>query len=321
MNENDMTPEKKLPLISVVVPVFNEEDCLPELIRRLEKFKRNVIDKLNVEVIFVNDGSIDKSLQIIRQAASASTDIKAVNLSRNFGHQIAVTAGIDVSAGDYVAIIDADLQDPPELIEDMYLLACRGYDVVYGKRAQRAGETWFKKITAKLFYRLLNRMSDIEIPLDTGDFRLISRRVANTFIEMREVNRFIRGMVPWIGFRSIPLSYTRDQRYSGITKYPITKMFRLAYNALISFSSRPLHLVINLGVAFLTLGFVFGLILLYLKLFTTTVVPGITSILITILLFNGLQIILIGLVGSYVARLFDEVKKRPLYVVSETINF
>jgi polyisoprenyl-phosphate glycosyltransferase len=315
-----MTSGEKLPSISVVVPVFNEEQCLPEFIRRFECFRRQAIDKIIVQAIFVNDGSTDGSFEIIRQIAAHSSYVKAINLSRNFGHQIAVTAGIDASMGDYVAIIDADLQDPPELIQDMYNLACQGFDVVYGKRALRAGETWFKKISAKLFYRLLNRMSDTEIPVDTGDFRLISRRVADTLIEMREVNRFLRGMVPWIGFSSTPLLYTRDKRYSGKTKYPIKKMFRLASNALISFSSKPLQVVINLGTAFLVLGLISSLVLLYLKLFTTIVVPGITSILITIVLFNGLQIILIGLVGSYVARLFDEVKKRPLYVVSESIN-
>ena len=315
-----MARDKILSVISVVVPVFNEEECLPEFLRRVQLLRMQMSPKNDLQVIFVNDGSSDKSFDIIRQASQQSTHIKAIDLSRNFGHQIAVTAGVDASIGDYVAIIDADLQDPPELIQDMYNLACQGFDVVYGQRVKRSGETWFKKLSAKAFYRLLNQMSDTEIPVDTGDFRLISRRVADKLTEMREMNRFLRGMVPWIGFRSTPILYTRDKRYRGVTKYPLRKMIGLATNAVISFSSKPLLVLIKLGLAFLILGIIFGIALLYLKLFTNVVVPGITSILISILFFNGLQIVIIGLVGTHVDRLFDEVKKRPIYIVSETIN-
>ncbi|WP_300039602.1 glycosyltransferase family 2 protein [uncultured Roseobacter sp.] len=310
---------KKL-VVSVVIPVFNEEACLPELFRRLDGLANKMDGKALVEFIFINDGSSDSSYKLLRAQADRSPAYKTVNLSRNFGHQIAVTAGIDASSGDYVAIIDADLQDPPELIEDMFDLAQTGYDTVYGQRRERPGETWFKKATASWFYRFLQKLSDTPIPPNTGDFRLMSRRVADKLADMKERNRFLRGMIPWIGYRSTPLMYDRDERYAGTTKYPLRKMVELAVSGITSFSAKPLLLFVRLGVLLIGVGAASALVLLYLKFFTDTVVPGITSVLISILVFNGLQIMIIGVVGTYVAKVFDEIKGRPLYVVSETIN-
>ena len=307
-------------LISVVIPVFNEEECIAETIRRLEELRRFLSDGPDLEFIFVNDGSRDRSGQIIREYSERQKHVKLIELSRNFGHQIAVTAGIDFSQGDFVAIIDSDLQDPPEYIHEMYKTALQGYDVVYGKRKKRPGETWFKNLSAALFYRTLGYLSETDIPADTGDFRLISRRAADVLIQMRERHRFIRGMVPWIGLPSKAFEYDRAERHSGHTKYPLRKMIAFATDAILSFSSRPLIFVIQVGLLMILLGLMGGGYLLYLKLFTDSVVPGITSILLSIMIFSGIQISLIGVVGAYVAKLFDEVKGRPLYVVKNSFN-
>src|SRR3990167_3000670 len=210
--------------IDLVIPVYNEDQCLDELMRRLLAFKKSH-SSLELNFIFINDGSKDLSLQILNNFALQYPFVKVISLSRNFGHQKAITAGIDFSTGDYVAIIDADLQDPPEMIIDMYQKAKTGFDVVYGKRVSREGESFLKKLTAKYFYRLLSELCDTDIPKDTGDFRLISRKVADQLKLMRESHRFIRGMVPWLGFKSFALPYDRDKRYSGVTKYPFKKMF------------------------------------------------------------------------------------------------
>ncbi len=307
-------------LISVIIPVFNEEECAAESILRLGQLRDRMSEIADFEFIFVNDGSSDATGQIIFDYAKDDKSLKLIELSRNFGHQIAVTAGLDVSSGDYVAIIDGDLQDPPELIEEMYARALEGYDVVYGKRRQRLGESFFKNFSASAFYRILNLLSDTSIPPDTGDFRLISRRVADALSNMRERNRFLRGMIPWVGFISTPYLYDRDVRRAGSTKYPLRKMVALAMNAITSFSSKPLLLVVRLGLLMVSFGFLAGIYLLYLKIFTNSVVPGVTSILISIVVFNGMQILTIGIVGTYVARLFDEIKGRPLYVVESTCN-
>lgn len=271
-------------------------------------------------MVFVDDGSNDRTLSLLRSIAEKTVCVKVISFSRNFGHQIAITAGIDLATGHYVAVIDADLQDPPELIEDMYRLALTGFDVVYGKRRSRAGETVFKKATAAGFYRLLNYMCDIDIPADTGDFRLMSRRVVDKFKLMRERHRFVRGMIPWLGFRSVPIEYDRAERYAGGTKYPFRKMLVFAAHAILSFSSKPLTLAIRLGLLTMFAGMLGGGYMLYLKLFTNIPVPGLTAILLSIAMFSGVQILLIGLVGEYIARIFEEVKGRPLYLVAETIN-
>jgi dolichol-phosphate mannosyltransferase len=283
---------------------------------------KSLEDKVDTELIFVDDGSSDDSLAILKDlAVSWGGAIKLIALSRNFGHQIAITAGIDKANGDYVAVIDADLQDPPELIGEMFQLAQKGYDVVYGKRKSRAGESWFKKVTASAFYRVLSYMCEIEIPLDTGDFRLMSRRAVDAFKLLREKNRFVRGMVPWLGFKSVPFEYHREERYAGKTKYPLRKMLAFAVNAILSFSKKPLTLAVRLGFMTVLLGIILGVYVLYLKLFTSIPVPGVTVIILSIVIFGGAQIFLIGVVGEYIARIFEEVKRRPLYLVAETVNF
>jgi len=280
----------------------------------------NLAHEIDVELVFVDDGSKDDSLFYLRKIAEKNSNVKVISFSRNFGHQIAITAGIDLVAGDYVAVIDADLQDPPELIADMYRMALTGFDVVYGKRRSRAGETVFKKATAATFYRLLNYMCEIDIPSDTGDFRLMSRKVVESFKQLRERHRFVRGMVPWLGYRATPLEYDRAERFAGETKYPFRKMMAFAINAILSFSSKPLTMAIHFGLLTIFAGLVGGAYMLYLKLFTHTLVPGLTAVLLSIVLFSGVQILLIGVIGEYIARIFEEIKNRPLYLINETIN-
>ena len=313
-----MFREKKL--LSIVIPLFNEEESISQTVKRLEKLQDDLAHEINVEFIFVDDGCKDKTLAYLRSFTEHNSAVKVISLSRNFGHQIAITAGIDLALGDYVAIIDGDLQDPPELIADMYRKALVGFDVVYGKRRSRKGETVFKKATSAAFYKLLSYMCEIDIPADTGDFRLMSRKVVDQFKKMRERHRFVRGMVPWLGFKSVALEFDRAERFAGETKYPFKKMVAFAVNAILSFSSKPLALAIRLGLLTICIGIVGGIYILYLKLFTTSSVEGLTTILLSIALFSGIQILLIGLVGAYIARIFDEIKGRPLYLVAETIN-
>jgi len=307
-------------LLSIVVPVLNEEESITETVRRLLKLRDNLAQEIDVELVFVDDGSKDRSLSLLRSIAEYTASVKVISFSRNFGHQIAITAGIDMAVGDYVAVIDADLQDPPELIVDMYRMALTGYDVVYGKRRSRAGESVFKKATAAGFYRLLNYMCEIDIPTDAGDFRLMSRKVVEAFKQLRERHRFVRGMVPWLGYRAAPLEYDRAERFAGETKYPLRKMLFFATNAILSFSSKPLTIAVRLGFLTIFAGIAGGSYMLYLKVFTNIPIPGLTAILLTIVIFSGVQILLIGVIGEYIARIFEEVKGRPLYVVAETIN-
>jgi len=313
-----MVPEKQL--LSIVVPVYNEEESITETVERLQKLRGSLAQEISVELVFVDDGSKDLSLAHLRSVAAQDMGVKVMSFSRNFGHQIAITAGIDLAAGDYVAVIDADLQDPPELIADMYRMALTGFDVVYGKRRSRAGETLFKKATAAAFYRILNYFCEIDIPPDTGDFRLMSRKVVDAFKQLRERHRFVRGMVPWLGYRSAPLEYDRAERFAGETKYPLRKMLAFAVNAMLSFSSKPLTMAIRIGFMTILAGLGGGAYMFYLKMFTDIPVPGLTAILLSIILFSGIQILLIGVVGEYIARIFEEIKGRPLYLVAETIN-
>lgn len=307
--------------ICVVVPIYNEEESIRETISRLVTLREAHLNRIDFHYIFVDDGSADNSLQTLRESSAVWDFIRVISLSRNFGHQIAITAGIDHAEGDYVAIIDGDLQDPPELIVGMLEVAQQqGCDVVYGKRRSRAGETAFKKSTAALFYRLIRYMCEIDIPADTGDFRLMSRRAVDSFNKMRERHRFVRGMVPWMGYRSVPFEYDREERFAGETKFPFRKMLAFAINAILSFSRKPLTLAIRAGFLTILAGMTGGAYMLYLKLFTNVVVPGLTAILLSIVIFGGIQILLIGLVGEYIARIFEEVKGRPLYLVGEKIN-
>lgn len=310
----------RLPKITVVVPVFNEQESILETVDRLRALHERHSSVVLFEFLLVDDGSSDQSLALMRAAAAADPCVRVLSLSRNFGHQIAITAGIDHAEGEYVAVIDADLQDPPELIFDMYQMAETGFDVVYGKRRTRAGETLFKKGTAAAFYRLIRYMCEIDIPADTGDFRIMSRRAVEGLKSMRERHRFIRGMVPWLGYRSAPLEYDRAERFAGETKFPLKKMLAFAVNAILSFSSKPLTLAIRAGLFTTLVGVLGGAYMTYLKLFTNVAVPGVTAILLSIVIFGGFQILLIGLVGEYIARIFEEVKGRPLYLIGEKIN-
>jgi len=305
--------------LSVVVPMYNEEEVIEVTYRRLKA----VLDKLGetYEILFVNDGSRDHTSKIVRGLCEADPNVKLVEFSRNFGHQIAVTAGMDHASGRTVVLIDADLQDPPELIADMVAKWRQGYDVVYGKRLERKGESWFKKTTAAAFYRLLRSMTSVNIPLDTGDFRLMDRKVCDALTSMRERSRFIRGMVSWAGFKQTSVDYVREERFAGETKYPLKKMIRLSLDAMTSFSTKPLKIASILGFVLSAAGFVYLLFVLYQRLFTDTTIQGWTSMIVISLLFHGITLSLLGVLGEYIGRTYEEAKGRPLYLVSEALNF
>jgi glycosyltransferase involved in cell wall biosynthesis len=305
--------------LSVVVPMFNEEEVIETTYRRLTSVLESIGE--TYELVLVNDGSRDRTADIVRKLCELDSHVKLVDFSRNFGHQIAVTAGMDHASGRAVVLIDADLQDPPELIPEMVARWREGYDVVYGKRTARRGESWFKKFTASMFYRLLRSLTSVNIPLDAGDFRLMDRKVSDTLCEMRESSRFIRGMVSWVGFRQTFVEYVREERFAGETKYPLRKMLRLSLDAITSFSTKPLKLAGILGFLLSAAGFIYLLIVLYLRLFTNATQPGWTSLIVISLLFHGITLSLLGVLGEYIGRTYEEVKRRPLYVVSGRVNF
>ncbi len=298
--------------ISVVVPCFNEEEGILACHDRLTAVLRSL--DTPYELVYVNDGSRDRTLSILEELHATDPSVTIVDLSRNFGHQAAVTAGLEVALGEAVMIIDADLQDPPELIPEMMHLRSQGYEVVYGVRATREGETGFKLWTAAAFYRLINSMSDIEIPLDTGDFRLLDRKAVDAMIALPERHRLLRGMSSWIGFRQYGLKYARSARYAGTTKYPLRKMLNLALDGIASFSIVPLRLVSVAGVI-TALVSIFGIFYsLYVRLFTSTTVKGWTMMFIGQLFLGGIQMLSLGVVGEYVGRIYTESKQRPLYI-------
>ena len=312
-------PPGPVPEISVVLPVFNEEKGVAELYRRVKA----VLDSTGMthEIIFINDGSRDRSWEAILDLSNQDRCVKAVNLSRNFGHQIAITAGIDVSRGATVVVMDSDLQDPPELIPTLHAKYQEGFDVVYAQRRKRDGETWFKKATASLFYRLIRRMSTIEIPLDTGDFRLMSRRVVDDFKRLQEQSRFVRGLVTWVGYNQSPVLYDRDRRYGGETKYPISKMVKFALDGITGFSSEPLRLASHAGLFFASASIALMVILTMYKLAGGGgLIPGWTSLAVAVLFLGGIQLLAIGILGEYVGRIYEESKRRPLYLVRDVHN-
>ncbi len=306
--------------LSVVLPIHNEERLLAELYERLSK----VLDGMGLEyeVILVNDGSRDRSWDGILELCRADARVRGVDLSRNFGHQVAITAGIHLSRGEAVVVMDSDLQDPPELIPELYARYREGYDVAYAQRRARAGETWFKKTTANFFYRLLTRLTNLPIPLDTGDFRLMSRRVVEGLRAMGEHSRFVRGMVTWIGFRQIAVPYDRQPRGAGETKFSIFRMVRFALDGITGFSHRPLQIASHFGIlcALASLAFM-GFFVLYWLAGGTGLVPGWTSLIVVSLFLGGVQLIAIGILGEYVGRVYEEVKRRPLYLLSDQVNF
>lgn len=315
-----MSPKEKNQLLSIVIPCYNEEDVIGETIKRLDAFCAERQD-MDVELIFVDDGSKDRTLQLLRAYAENNEQIKIIRFARNFGHQTAVTAGIDAANGDAVVLIDADLQDPPEVVHAMIEKWREGFDVVYGTRTERPGESAFKLATARGFYRLLNKLSDVPIPLDTGDFRLMSRPVVDTLSAMPEHDRFIRGMVSWVGFNQTALPYKRAERFAGESKYPLRKMIRFAADGIISFSSKPLQLSIGLGIASAALAFLGIAYAIFIRLLTDNWVEGWTAIMVAVLFIGGVQLISIGILGEYIGRIYNEIKQRPLYIVSEYIGF
>lgn len=306
-------------MISVVVPMYYEELVANECYIRLKQVL-NDIPYMSHEIIFINDGSRDKTISILKNIAKDDKSVKIIDLSRNFGHQAAVTAGLVNCIGDAVVIIDADLQDPPELIKDMISKWEEGNEVVYGKRRIRVGERKFKLITAKYFYKVLSFMSNIEIPKDTGDFRLIDKKIVDAFKEMPEQNRFIRGMISWIGFKQTYIEYDRDERFAGETKYPLKKMVKFACDAIVSFSTKPLKLTTLFGSITICISVILVIYSLVSKLINNAA-SGWTSLMCVILFFSGFQLLFLGVIGEYIARIYDESKKRPLYLIQEKINF
>ena len=307
-------------LLSIVVPCYNEDAVLCELHRRVVAVCEQ-IDNTSFEIIFADDGSDDRTPAILRQLQASDSRVRVVSLARNFGHQIAVTAGLEHAGGDAVVIIDADLQDPPEVVPEMIERWRNGYQVVYGLRARRAGETTFKRWTAKAFYWLINKLSEIEIPLDVGDFRLLDRKVVDVLLAMPERDRFLRGMVSWIGFKQVAVIYDRAPRRAGQSKYPLMKMLRFALDSVISFSFVPLRLAIWVGFGAIAASFAGIVYALVIRLYTTDWVRGWASIFTAVLFLGGVQLITLGIVGEYVGRIYAEVKLRPLYVVRERLGF
>jgi glycosyltransferase involved in cell wall biosynthesis len=294
------------PKYSLVLPIYNEEETIPELVRRIGQLM-NQLDG-DAEAIFVDDGSSDSSYEAMVAAREIDPRFKLLRLSRNFGHQIAVTAGLDVASGDAVIVMDADLQDPPEVALELAARWREGYDVVYAVREERHGESRFKRATASGFYRLFKRMSDVDVPLDAGDFRLVDRRALDAFRSMRESNRYVRGMFSWIGFRQVGVPFTREDRFAGETKYPLRNMVRFATDGIVSFSAYPLRLALS---------FVLGIVFLVSRLAGFYSVPGLASIAVFVAFLGGIQLLLLGIMGEYIARIHDEVKGRPLYLVSD----
>jgi dolichol-phosphate mannosyltransferase len=302
--------------LSIVIPCFNEEACIPELHRRLTAAAREAVGEA-YEIVLVNDGSRDGSWPAMQKLADTDPHVVGVNLSRNHGHQLALTAGLDLCRGETILIIDADLQDPPELLSPM-LEAMREQDadVVYGVRRSRSGETAFKRATAHGFYRLLSRATEIDIPLDAGDFRLMSRRALVALLAMPEQSRFIRGMVAWIGFRQVPFAYDREVRFAGTTKYPLSKMLRFALDALTGFSSAPLKLASHAGLL-LSLGSLLILAYIAYAFVAGRSIQGWTSLMLVVVVLGAVQMFVLALMGEYIGRLYNEVKGRPLYIVQE----
>jgi polyisoprenyl-phosphate glycosyltransferase len=305
--------------LSIVLPVFNESELLPTLFRRLTDALTAMA--VTYEIIFVNDGSRDGSWEAIVAATRMDPRAKAINLSRNFGHQIAITAGLDASRGHAVVVMDSDLQDPPEVIPELYASYAKGFDVVYAQRRRRDGETWLKKATAKAFYRVVRRMTNLDLPVDTGDFRLMSRRVVDDLARFPEHHRFIRGLVAWVGYNQTPVLYDRDRRFGGRTKFSIGKMMVFAFDGITSMSIQPLRLASHVGLALSVLSFAGMVAVIVYKLSGGAgLIPGWTSLFVAALFLGGIQLMALGLLGEYIGRIHDEVKQRPMYLVRDRVN-
>jgi glycosyltransferase involved in cell wall biosynthesis len=307
--------------VSVIVPCYNEEAVLDRTYSRIKNVLNSIEGGIH-EIVFVDDGSSDGTIKILEKIAERDVNVKVISFSRNFGHQPAVSAGISGCSGDVAVIMDADMQDPPEFIPDMIATRVReNCHVVYGVRKERRGESLFKRITAKLFYRMINFLSDVPIPLDTGDFRLIDRTVIDEFKRLPEKNKFIRGLISWVGFSQVPFHYTRDPRLAGETKYPLGKMLKFATTGLLYFSKKPLKLAVSLGFLNIFVGMALILYAVAGKIFDLIeTVPGWASLLVAVIFFGGIQLLTIGVLGEYIGSIFDEIKERPEYIISRKIN-
>ncbi len=310
----------KKPTYSIIAPVYNEEGNLRELYAQMKQTLDTTGEAW--ELVLVNDGSRDRSMEIMQALQQQDPRIKIVDFAKNFGHQLAVTAGLDYAQGDAVVIIDADLQDPPAVILQMIKQWKQGYQVVYAVRSERRGESWFKEFTAKAFYRIIYRITDVDIPLDTGDFRLMDRKVVDTLKTMRERHRFIRGMTSWVGFKQTGVEYVREERFAGETHYPFRKMFKFALDAITGFSYLPLQIATYAGFSIAGLSAVAALVVIYARLFLESkAFLGQATTLVVVLFLGGIQLITLGIIGEYLGRIYDEVKGRPLYIVSRTSGF
>ncbi|MCU0470448.1 MAG: glycosyltransferase family 2 protein [Arcicella sp.] len=308
--------------ISIIIPCFNEEQVITHTYERVHKTMQS-FEHRGYELIFINDGSRDKTLELLRGIAQKDTHVKILSFSRNFGHQPAVTAGINACNGDVAIIIDADLQDPPELFPDMVKIHVEQQaSVVYGLRGERKGETFFKKLSAKYFYKLINFLSDTPLPVDTGDFRLIDKHVIEAFKSLPEKNKYIRGLISWIGFKQVPIVYVREERFAGETKYPFSKMLKFASTSLLYFSKKPLKLALSVGLVSIFIGVCLAIwVITGLIYRSNTIVPGWASTIIALIFFGGIQLLTIGVLGEYIGNMFEEIKNRPEYIVHEKINF
>lgn len=306
--------------VSLVIPMYYEEEVAQECYNRVKQML-NSLENYEGEIIFVNDGSKDRTLEILEEIAKNDKNVKVISFARNFGHQAAVTAGLKEVTGDAVVIIDADLQDPPELIPDMLKLWEKGNEVIYAKRKKRDGESAFKLFTAKMFYKTLNGLSDVEIPKDTGDFRLVDKKVVDVINSMPEHNKFLRGLFSWVGFKQIPFEYERKERFAGKTKYPLKKMLKLAGDGIIGFSTKPLKLIGGIGLLSVFISFVLLIYSLLSFIFKwNNLTPGWTSIMFAITFFAGVQLLSVWMMSEYIARIYDESKNRPQYIINKKIN-
>jgi glycosyltransferase involved in cell wall biosynthesis len=315
INMEPLTAEH--PIYSIVAPVFNEAETLPHFYERVTRVMEDIGEPF--EIVLINDGSRDKTYSILQEIHEKDARVRVIDFSRNFGHQIAISAGLDYAQGDAVVVLDSDLQDPPEVIPELIARWKDGAEVVYAQRAKRKGETFFKLATAAAFYRLIQRITAVNIPSDTGDFRLLDRQVVDALVKMREHHRFMRGLSAWVGFRQDAVLYERHERFAGTTKYPLTKMIRFSLDAITSFSHVPLQIATSLGFGLAMVSLIGILIAIILRLFTNAIVGQATT-LIMVLFMGGIQLIFLGIIGEYLGRIYDEVRARPLYIVRKVLD-
>ena len=309
----------KIPTYSVVVPCFNEQEVITETYNRLTKVMKGMAEPY--ELLFINDGSKDSTAQIIAEFCINDKSVRLINFARNFGHMPAISAGMEYAKGKAIFIIDADLQDPPEIFPEMAEKWKEGYHVAYGKRTKRKGESIFKRMTAKIFYRFLRSMTNVDLPSDTGEFRLIDRKVCDAVNKMPEKNRYIRGLVSWVGFKQVAVPYVREERFAGTTKYPLRKMIAFAMDAVTSFSHKPLKLATMIGLIISFLSFLYILYAIYLRVFTDQAITGWASTIAAILFTQGIVLMILGLMGEYIGRIYTEIQNRPNYIVQEIIEY